>query len=741
MIYSLDKHTIRHLHSGQVITDIESIVKELIENSIDAQAGSIELKLIEYGLHSIYIKDDGQGIQAEDRPNVAKRYYTSKISSFKDIEGLSTYGFRGEAMNSICAIAEKVVITTKTASDVVSKQFDIDKDDSIYNEKTINTITNTGTIVVVNQPFYGLPVRRQLALKNTSMIVKRVQEILIQFSLSHPHIRFCFHQVQDIQGIKRQTWIKPSTNDIEETIPIIFGSHLADMLERYLETDTEDESLVIDIVLPKMNSDPSVVYKGSDHIYVNVNKRPIHYGHSELRDLIMTIKNKYRDSLGLSENSVRRKNPFIYLDIQLPPNRYDVNIEPNKTAVLFHQPEPIYTLVNKILDRHYSKGNAPPEISESVNPITESTLTQNTEGVAKPSITEVDHLSYDSMLDEEDELLDEEIQQIIMHENKLSREAHLPNKESSSPNINQLINWQIEPIRDDTPSTIPQPLVNPRPQPLVNPRPQPLVYTRPQPLVNPRPQPMTKTSSPVQTANLVLTKTSHPAHTKTAHLKNPTIPQKRRPDEQHQLTRYLNPRHHPVNKDLTNTLNEKKVIHCSIESLRASYTGPPTHHRASIEDYLTKNSPKGPVQLTVLIQHPTLDKLGLALFTRGRKVDGRHQVSTLGVVKPKRLHVAVILKKLIEEHKLMCKKLLDRPVQIQMSENDLLYSTLISLETREQCVVDDMRDTRVSQNGFIVRWRKGKDNREKSDVSTKNMPQQNPIQIKSSFSFWEYPTL
>ncbi|KAI7898389.1 DNA mismatch repair protein pms1, partial [Cokeromyces recurvatus] len=95
----LDKATVRNLHSGQVIVDIESITKELLENSIDANATSIELVFINNGIESIQIKDNGDGIEEKDRLYVAKRHFTSKLTTFEDLESTLTFGFRGEALN------------------------------------------------------------------------------------------------------------------------------------------------------------------------------------------------------------------------------------------------------------------------------------------------------------------------------------------------------------------------------------------------------------------------------------------------------------------------------------------------------------------------------------------------------------------------------------------------------------------------------------------------------------------
>ncbi|KAI8967091.1 histidine kinase-like ATPase [Mycotypha africana] len=126
-IHVLDTSTIRNIHSGQVITDVEAIVKELLENSLDAHATSIDVVSIYNGLESIQVKDNGDGIAESDRPFIAKRHHTSKLSTFEDLAHVWTYGFRGEAIHSMLNLSNKLTLTTKTKKDTVGKLYDINK--------------------------------------------------------------------------------------------------------------------------------------------------------------------------------------------------------------------------------------------------------------------------------------------------------------------------------------------------------------------------------------------------------------------------------------------------------------------------------------------------------------------------------------------------------------------------------------------------------------------------------------
>ncbi|XP_062045178.1 PMS1 protein homolog 1 isoform X5 [Lepus europaeus] len=126
--------TVRLLSSSQIITSVVSVVKELIENSLDAGATSIDVKLENYGFDKIEVRDNGEGVKAVDAPVMAVKYYTSKINSHEDLEHLTTYGFRGEALGSICCVAE-VSITTRTAADNFSTQYVLDSSGHIISQK------------------------------------------------------------------------------------------------------------------------------------------------------------------------------------------------------------------------------------------------------------------------------------------------------------------------------------------------------------------------------------------------------------------------------------------------------------------------------------------------------------------------------------------------------------------------------------------------------------------------------
>ncbi|XP_023192478.1 PMS1 protein homolog 1 isoform X3 [Xiphophorus maculatus] len=184
----LPADTVRLLSSSQVVTSVVSVVKELMENSLDAGASSVDVKLENFGLDRTEVRDNGCGIKAADAPVMAVRHFTSKISSHEDLERLETYGFRGEALGSICAVAE-VTVTTKTEEEDVSTQYTLDSSGGIVSQRPSHL--GGGTSVSVAKLFGKLPVRRQFfsSVRKRKEEVRKVQDLLMAFAIIKPELR------------------------------------------------------------------------------------------------------------------------------------------------------------------------------------------------------------------------------------------------------------------------------------------------------------------------------------------------------------------------------------------------------------------------------------------------------------------------------------------------------------------------------------------------------------------------
>jgi DNA mismatch repair protein PMS2 len=161
-IKPLGEESIRRIVAEQAISDLSSIVKELVDNAIDAESTTIKIRLFGHGLDIIEVSDDGGGVPIPSRPHLATRYATSKISSFEDIysgTGL-TLGFRGEALFSMACLSSQLVVATRTDNDQMAQKMEFKRDGSLDETSVASVHRKVGTTVAVVKPFANVPARR-----------------------------------------------------------------------------------------------------------------------------------------------------------------------------------------------------------------------------------------------------------------------------------------------------------------------------------------------------------------------------------------------------------------------------------------------------------------------------------------------------------------------------------------------------------------------------------------------------
>uniref|UniRef100_A0A8D1DRF1 PMS1 homolog 1, mismatch repair system component n=1 Tax=Sus scrofa TaxID=9823 RepID=A0A8D1DRF1_PIG len=287
--------TVRLLSSSQIITSVVSVVKELIENSLDAGATSIDVKLENYGFDKIEVRDNGEGIKAVDAPVMAVKYYTSKINSHEDLENLTTYGFRGEALGSICCVAE--VLITRTASDNFSTQYVLK-----YEGSQNPSHLGQGTTVTALKLFKNLPVRKQFysTAKKCKDEIKKVQDLLISYGVLKPEVRLVFiHNKIYLSGF-----------------------------------------------LPKHNADHSVTSLSTpERSFIFINSRPVHQ-----KDILKLIRHYYNLKC-LKETT--RLYPIFFLKIDVPTVDVDVNLTPDKSQVLLQNKESVLIALENLMTTCY----------------------------------------------------------------------------------------------------------------------------------------------------------------------------------------------------------------------------------------------------------------------------------------------------------------------------------------------------------------------------------------------------
>lgn len=317
VIHPLEDACKRRLATGQVITSLIDAVKELLENALDASASSISITLHKDGWDKIIVKDNGSGVPIDGRQGMALRYHTSKMSAFDDLESIETLGFRGEALNSICAISKRVLVTTKTAAEPTATVFDFDASGNVVSSNPSSA--QTGTTVEIRNIFYNTPVRRQHGQKMTKTNARRIKEMLIRYAIVRSDVRFA---MTTKNGSSESTTTFSSSKSTHSAVTSTLGTDLSAACMPFAAN-------IFDLVLPRSEVD-SVVFKHSP--VVSINKRPVANTGEEIKTLLKILKEEY----GAVSRSEVSRAPFAVVNISLPTNTYDVNVEPSKNRVLFH---------------------------------------------------------------------------------------------------------------------------------------------------------------------------------------------------------------------------------------------------------------------------------------------------------------------------------------------------------------------------------------------------------------------
>ncbi|NXG75430.1 PMS1 protein, partial [Baryphthengus martii] len=333
----LSAETIRLLSSSQVITSVVSVIKELIENSLDASATNIDIKLENYGFNKIEVRDNGNGIEVSDVPVMAVKHYTSKISSSEDLERLTTYGFRGEALGSICCISE-VLITTKTAADDFSTQYALDSNGHITSKKPSHL--GQGTTVTVLKLFKNLPVRKQFYSTNRKCKeeLKKIQDLLTAYGIIKPDLRIT------LAHNKAVIWQKTRVSDHKMACMSVLGTAVMSSMVPFQHC-CDDPEINLTGFLPKAESDSSLTsLSSSERSFIFINNRPVHQ-----KEILKLIRQYY----SVTHKDCTRLYPVFFLNITVPASAVDVNLTPDKTQVLLHYKESVLLAVENVLKSLY----------------------------------------------------------------------------------------------------------------------------------------------------------------------------------------------------------------------------------------------------------------------------------------------------------------------------------------------------------------------------------------------------
>jgi len=315
-ILKLNDNLINQIAAGEVVDNPASVIKELIENSIDAKSKNIKVFIEDGGKKSILIVDDGHGMHKEDMVNAFERFATSKIENNKDLENINTLGFRGEALPSISSVSKTTIKSKDSSNNGHLLEIDAGK---IINSKP-DSISN-GTSIHVKNLFFNVPARLKFLKKDTTEY-RKILFLFKVFALSNPKISFSLiNESKEIYNLQ--------STDLKSRIVDIYGNEYKDSL---IEIDFKQDNFIITGFAGNL----SLVKKRRGNQFTFINGRFI------INPLVnQTVYNSY-DSL-----IDRGEFPFFLLNIKLKNSFIDINVHPKKTEIKFKNEMQIQHVVKK----------------------------------------------------------------------------------------------------------------------------------------------------------------------------------------------------------------------------------------------------------------------------------------------------------------------------------------------------------------------------------------------------------
>jgi len=376
-IQVLDDHTINQIAAGEVIERPASVVKELVENSLDANAKNIWIRIEDGGTSLVMIRDDGDGMDADDAELAFQKHSTSKIRSFNDLQTVNTSGFRGEALPSIASVSRLRITTCKKGSDIGTR-ITIEGNNSLDVEEYT---APQGTTIEVADLFFNTPARAK-HLKRTATELQHIVKTVTIEAIRRPDVAFNL-----VHGERKL--IEAPASDLKTRIGILLGREASREL---IEFSGVGENLKLEGFLTK----PAVSRKSMAGLYLHVNGRPI-----QARNICYSIRGAYGSLLHDGHF------PVGALFLEIPAEDVDVNVHPAKTIVRIAREEKINkelrTIIKQILSEQALIANIDLERSKN-DVLFEMPNTNNTVRTRATPVTSIDSFQqeFDVTLKEEE---------------------------------------------------------------------------------------------------------------------------------------------------------------------------------------------------------------------------------------------------------------------------------------------------------------------------------------------------
>jgi DNA mismatch repair protein MutL len=318
-IQELPKEVASAIAAGEVVERPESVVRELIENAIDAAAESISVRIQAGGKSLIEVADDGQGIPPDQVKLAVARYSTSKLQTAEDLRAIRSLGFRGEALASIGAVS-RMRLVTKTEGTPAGTVIEIEGG-KIAEPAAIGS--SQGTLVTVRDLFYNVPARRRF-LKAEVTERNRVSRLITRYAMGYPSIRF------QVESDGRESLLAPGNGNRVEALAAVLGHDRAEQMIPVVEPDRAGARLQGFISPPFLNR-------------------------ANRRDITLFVNGRWIQDIGLSSAVVQAyhgllmvgKYPIAVIFVEIPPDQIDVNVHPAKAEVRFVDPGFVFSMVQR----------------------------------------------------------------------------------------------------------------------------------------------------------------------------------------------------------------------------------------------------------------------------------------------------------------------------------------------------------------------------------------------------------
>ena len=318
-IKKMNPHVASQIAAGEVVERPASIVKELVENSIDAHASRIEVQIRNGGIDNIRVTDNGHGIPTDQVLIAFEHHATSKLQKIEELETLSSLGFRGEALPSIATMSS-LTCQSRTTENDRGTTITIMYGQLTKGPQTVGS--GLGTTIEVNNIFAQQPARKKF-LKTNKTEAARIQQVIERYAIAHPEIQFQYVN----EG--KEIFCTPGNKKLTDTVLSIMGHEIA---HRMLLVSYEED----DIQINGMVSPADVLRSNRNEIALYVNQRWI-----QDRNLAWAIEQGYQKAIP------KGRHPIAIISVKIPPTEVDVNVHPNKMEVRFRNESKIFSAVQR----------------------------------------------------------------------------------------------------------------------------------------------------------------------------------------------------------------------------------------------------------------------------------------------------------------------------------------------------------------------------------------------------------